>query len=462
MAEDDSLLGQAVGVIKGAVSWPIGFFDSDPSSVPPPQTYPAPWRGRLLPASFRGVPFFVEEAGAEGGRRWQHFEYPGRDLPYSEDLGRAQRHFLLRAYTLGDDYMGTRDRLLAALETGGSGKLVHPYLGELTVCLDGYRTREIQQDGGICYFELAFSESSDTVAPIAVEAPGAALGGAADDLLGAVGGVFDDLWKATGLPDFVSLSALKDLGALSDVLGWMGLPSLGHSKLLTLLRLLPADLSPASIKKFVTEATAVVAGARPVAQALTLLAILARLKFPVKDPRTPPIDAPPTLRRGPRLAVRAAIEGPDLRDVWGPVVPSDTLTPARAQEQTNQQALTMLVNQTALAAMADPIRDVPLTTYDDLVALRSAIVQLFDDTAIGAAPACARALTHLRASIIRELTRRGTSLRPLRQYTTRHPTPSVTLALRLYQDPLRGDELVARTHAVHPGFLPMTGQVAAT
>src|SRR5262249_1447034 len=107
--------------------------------------------------------------------------------PFSEDLGRSQRKYAIRGYTLGDDYMGTRDRLLAALEAGGPGKLVHPYLGELNLCVDTYRTREGDDEGGICRFDLAFSESSEAAAPIPIEAPGAAMGTAADGLLGAAG-----------------------------------------------------------------------------------------------------------------------------------------------------------------------------------------------------------------------------------------------------------------------------------
>src|SRR5262249_1964556 len=101
MATD--FLSSVGSVIKGAVSWPVGVFDSEPPGTPP--GVPAPlapgaWRARLIqPAWFRGVPFFVDEAGTEGGRRWQHFESPARALPFSEDLGRSIRRFALRAYT---------------------------------------------------------------------------------------------------------------------------------------------------------------------------------------------------------------------------------------------------------------------------------------------------------------------------------------------------------------------------
>lgn len=48
------------------------------------------WRDRLRDASFRGVPFSVDDDDASFGRRVQLHEYPKRDKPYTEDLD-AQR-----------------------------------------------------------------------------------------------------------------------------------------------------------------------------------------------------------------------------------------------------------------------------------------------------------------------------------------------------------------------------------
>ncbi|HHG0355951.1 TPA: DNA circularization N-terminal domain-containing protein, partial [Escherichia coli] len=46
------------------------------------------WKDRLQGASFRGVPFKVEEESAGTGRRVETHEYPNRDKPYTEDLGK--------------------------------------------------------------------------------------------------------------------------------------------------------------------------------------------------------------------------------------------------------------------------------------------------------------------------------------------------------------------------------------
>ncbi len=59
------------------------------------------WTNRVHPASFRGVPFQVEGDEATLGRRVQTHEYPNRDQPYTEDLGRATRRFQISAYLVG-------------------------------------------------------------------------------------------------------------------------------------------------------------------------------------------------------------------------------------------------------------------------------------------------------------------------------------------------------------------------
>ena len=69
------------------------------------------WRERLLSASFRGVEFGVTKASDDVGRRTVRHDYPQRDDPYVEDLGRAPRVISLTGFVLGEDYMTRRDDL---------------------------------------------------------------------------------------------------------------------------------------------------------------------------------------------------------------------------------------------------------------------------------------------------------------------------------------------------------------
>ena len=59
----------------------------------------------LRRASFRGVPFEVTSSDFKVGRRTQTFEYPQRDTPFTEDLGRSKRTITLTAYVIGAAYV---------------------------------------------------------------------------------------------------------------------------------------------------------------------------------------------------------------------------------------------------------------------------------------------------------------------------------------------------------------------
>ncbi|WP_270796216.1 DNA circularization N-terminal domain-containing protein [Aeromonas sp. QDB11] len=79
---------------------------------------------RLQPASFRGVAFKVDSDDLQVGRRTVLHEYPGRDTPSVEDLGRETREYAISAYLIGHDFIAERDRLIEALEQAGPGDLV--------------------------------------------------------------------------------------------------------------------------------------------------------------------------------------------------------------------------------------------------------------------------------------------------------------------------------------------------
>ena len=51
------------------------------------------WSDQLRPASFRGVPFVVLAGTVSAGRRLARHEYPQRDIPYMEDMGRRAREY---------------------------------------------------------------------------------------------------------------------------------------------------------------------------------------------------------------------------------------------------------------------------------------------------------------------------------------------------------------------------------
>lgn len=390
------------------------------------------WRARLRAASWRGVPFYIDEGGGEVGRRFEMHEYPQRDTPWAEDLGRAQRKWTVAGYVLGDGYMALRDRLIAACEQPGPGTLVHPYLGSLQVVCERFRYTERDAEGGICRFDLAVAEPGTRGAPWAKRARGAGVRAAASGVVSAAISAFAGLsFHVAGFPDFVAIAALDNLARLASILEGLRGPTIqvpepvaleARRRILALIALDPAAVAPDVIAQTVLATVAAFAESVSPAQALDGLDALTLVTFP----------QPPT-----------------------------TATAGRAQEAENATCLTALVQQAAAAALPGPVSTVPLMVYEDLVAVRTRVVALLDRVELEATDAVFSALGELRAQVIAELAVRGATLQPLRPYRTAFPRPSLTLAQRLYQDPSRAPELVARTGAVHPAFLPQTGLVPA-
>ena len=109
---------------------------------------------QLKPASFRGVPFVVQEGSSHFGRRNQVHEYPYRDTPWVEDLGRQARELEVKGFLVGDDVISQRQAMIDAAERKGDGELVHPTLGKKKVALIDFMTREVWDRGRV--FELTF------------------------------------------------------------------------------------------------------------------------------------------------------------------------------------------------------------------------------------------------------------------------------------------------------------------
>ena len=127
------------------------------------------WRGRWMPAKFRNARFHVDTAVRESARRIVSHEFPKRDLPYAEDMGRRQREFTVRGYIVvypreGEsvlqkkNYITARDALILALETEGPAILQLPLLGLIEAVCTRYRVTEENRQGGYCSFDMSFTE----------------------------------------------------------------------------------------------------------------------------------------------------------------------------------------------------------------------------------------------------------------------------------------------------------------
>jgi prophage DNA circulation protein len=114
------------------------------------------WRESLLPASFRGIRFVIDSSSVPVGRKGQLHEYPQRDEPFFEVLGKQAQVHKLTAFVIGDDCFERRDQLLEALEKEGAGELVHPWLGRMQVEAGECELQHDRREGGMARFDLTF------------------------------------------------------------------------------------------------------------------------------------------------------------------------------------------------------------------------------------------------------------------------------------------------------------------
>lgn len=125
------------------------------------------WKLSLVPASFKGAVFKIDTGSKESGRRIVEHEFPMRDIPWGEDMGRRARRFRVTGYIIQGpnepDYQSTRDMLIASLESRGAGILIHPTLGTDLVVNDTYSVTESRTRGGIAEFEMMFHEAGQAI-----------------------------------------------------------------------------------------------------------------------------------------------------------------------------------------------------------------------------------------------------------------------------------------------------------
>ena len=137
---------------------------------------PTVWRDELLPASFANCEFHCEADGREGGQRVVTHEFPKKDLPYTEAMGRRAMEFAVRGYTIcypfdtsrplyQRDYRVARDLLINILDAGQPGLLQLPTQAPMWVYCTRYRMTEEQRFGGYAAFDMAFVEYGKTQNP---------------------------------------------------------------------------------------------------------------------------------------------------------------------------------------------------------------------------------------------------------------------------------------------------------
>lgn len=380
----------------------------------------------LRPASFRGVAFHVQASDMGAGRRNQVHEYPQRDKPWVEDLGRATREISFDAFVVGADYVAQANKLIEALEAEGPGTLVHPWLGTMTVSLKEPARLSFDSALGQARVSLSFVESGELSFPAAGASTQSQSRIAAANIETAAVGDFAGKFSVDGFQDFVSAAATGNLTSVLGLVGGGSIPGLGALG-------------------YANRAADALSGAlgylsNPLSLGWRLASFIGITDFLTTGMRWSSLA-----RSLMNLSGHGSLASPASPAVY---------TPSRQQAYVNNTAVNALVRQLVLAQAVGVSSLVPATVQDDTVALRNDLTSALDAEALNAGDTTYEALMDARGKVWKDLTERSRDSARLTTISPAEPTPALALAYDFYEDATRDSDIVARNGIRHPGFVP--------
>lgn len=390
------------------------------------------WRDNLLPASFKGISFFVEDHTLEAGRRLNPNEFPYSDKTYTEDLGRSARRYNITGYLIGDDYMDPRDDLLDAAEAGGVGTLVHPYYGEIDVLLNTIRMRESKNEGGYVVIEFTFVEYGQQVYPDPSPVGQDLVDLAADDLLAAAKAYFVETMSIVGQPGWVvdnfSGSLQNTAEILENIKNNGGINNQTTTDLVNKAAEWVADLADLE------------------SPSITLLQNVSDSADRIINAIKGLIDLSPSAEN--TVLNLQAFDDYSTTTTGG-------LSAQSVISDNNAVVTQDFVKTVAVSTEARAIIASDFTSYEDAVASRKQILAKIDDlSGTTQSDSVYEAYRNLRTSIATALPGDENSLPRLSSLKLAQSTPSLVLAYDLYGSTDKEQEILDRNKIRHPGFVP--------
>lgn len=413
---------------------------------------------QLLPASFRGVPFEVTSGSLRAGRRTVVHEYPQRDKPYVEDLGKATRQITIEAFVVGDDYIARGTALLAEIEKPGSGALIHPWLGEMTVTVTSVSELKFDTGLGTAYLTFVATEAGDLEFPATGADTQSAALEAADGLeLSAVS-------KFVGSIDLSIVSEYIDAalsGALLDVLGVVGGAEIAKAFGFATGVADLASKGLALISKDPKVFAQKLAGALGLSKWATTATAWSRVAKQLRN-----LASDEKLSSGTRAKIEADRDRLPLSDTQKAAMTNR----AAVESLTRQLLLAQVVGVSALigtskdtsapgamvTAVASPfVEQEPIQSYDDLIEVRNELLEVLDqELLMETDDEMYQAIEKARTAVFEAVTERANAQSRLITVTPPDIMPAVVLAYDYHDDANRDREIALRNGIDHEGFCP--------
>lgn len=412
------------------------------------------WPRSLRRASYRGARFWVETDEIETGRRLVVHEFPHKDLPYVEDLGRAANRIQVTAYVASDNADAEERALRRACEAGGAATLVLPIDRMLAHCESCRRTFARDRQGYIA-FTLTFVREGTSAGPFPVAYLAQLVSWGAAALVAPLSALFQARFATLGHAGYVKDSAadvIRDMAAALDAgLRMVPLASEKAPEVLRLAAELYADATQLAD-----------AGARGDRYGERSFVAEAETRTPALIDRLDAVLGAAAEAMEPAIAVDYFSQ---LAEYGLDAAPRLLGTPSARAEAQNTAMLGQALRILALGRYAAAV---VARRYDDrraAIQARADAAEVFDAelerlTGADSHPVYV-ALDELRGRVAEHLSRRITDLAPVLVVGAAQSMPSLWWANRLYGDAARAAELVRRNRVKHASFMPVEFEALA-
>jgi prophage DNA circulation protein len=400
----------------------------------------------LLDASLDGVPFLYRSASTPVGRRTVVYEFPNRDEPFVEDLGRRARRWSIEAFVLEPDYFSKRDALIKVLEKGGIHTLIHPYRGEHQVRVEGPITvTESSREGGMASFPLTLVEAGTADEILRIEDTASRVRSAADRTLSSLSensklGILDAIQDVVQ----AAINGIENANsALRRVRGKIAAKMNTIESLTQAINSFEDNLSSLlnTPQALINQFSALVASV------LNLVNTAAGIGDTAPENTIPrDFDRPSVLMDAFRDTVDFAVDAEE---------PPDT-TPQRVQESENQDAIEEMVKVAMIAETCRNLVDLEFESSDQTIGIRDELTSAFEGltTDENTEDPLFEALEDLRTGIVNHMQTVAQELPSISRITPPIAVPALVLAYNLYDDAGQDLDIVARNNVANPGFVP--------
>ncbi|HAT2288154.1 TPA: hypothetical protein I8190_005002 [Citrobacter freundii] len=444
------------------------------------------WQGQIRACSFRGVPFaIVMEEGSHGRRQAVH-EYPYRDTAWIEDLGRGTRRFVLRGFIIqnsqvygGGDVITQRQSLIAACEEKGSGTLIHPTLGELTVSVpeNGLRITGSMDSGRVFEFTLMVIESGlkvfavtdsttagDSVGTNYLKLASTAVASTLARIKGEIRGVTQAINTIKGTVTFWTNMVENTISEVTNVSNVLK-STFGNSRY---GRYSKGDVGGNSSAISGNTSTADIENDRELTDLVTAQSVMDRKNITDTVSILNNSSTPDAFVQGVADVVNAILNSVgSINDRISVLERLAKSVSTEYQQSDSSKALSESMNTLIVVlcsgAMVCAATDANPTSREEAEQITQRAARQLDTALVLAGDRgdddMYVSLLGVRTSFLSTMNARSSGLSELMQVTTIKPLPALTLANRLYQDASRADELVQEVRVPHPAFMPTTMKV---